>query len=162
MSEPKVGALIKSADVEWETWSHGTRFGSRVKALGAKAGGSHVGVNIEELGPGQQSCPVHYHLLEEEHLWVLEGTATLCWGDERLTLEPGDYACFPAGDARGHALVNDSPHPFRFLMIGENNPNEVCIYPDSDKVMVRAAHQLFKRGTEVDYWLDEPGRKPVA
>jgi uncharacterized cupin superfamily protein len=155
------GRLVKSAEVAWEEWTHGARFGSRYKPLGKLAGGSHVGVQLEELAPGFQSCPVHYHLLEEEHLFALEGSATLCWGDQQITLVAGDYVCFPAGDARGHALINDGGVTFRFLMIGESKPDEVCIYPDSDKIMVRAAKQVFRRGGAVDYWSDEPGRPGV-
>ena len=54
----------------------GDRFGIRFQRLGDFGGGSHVGVEIVVLEPGRQSYPSHYHLLEEEHLLVLEGKAT--------------------------------------------------------------------------------------
>jgi uncharacterized cupin superfamily protein len=48
-----------------------------VRSLGKFAGATHVGVNVEELPPGKQSCPFHYHMLKEEHLLMREGHATL-------------------------------------------------------------------------------------
>src|SRR5262245_64403720 len=89
----------------WEPWSHGEKFAGLVKPLGRHAGATHVGVNLEELPPGKQSCPLHYHMLEEEHLYILAGRPTLRLGEERIALAPGDYVCFPAGQEAGHALV---------------------------------------------------------
>jgi len=66
-------APFRVEDVPWEEWSHGGRFGSRFRALGQFGGCAHFGTAIEELPPGKQSCPAHFHMLEEEHLWVLEG-----------------------------------------------------------------------------------------
>lgn len=77
-------------DVPWEEWSEGVRFGGRVKPIGNLAGGSHIGVLIEELPPGRQSVPLHWHTREEEHMWFLEGTATLRLGDERHRVTAGD------------------------------------------------------------------------
>ncbi len=149
---------IRSDSLEWEEWSHGAHFGSRVRELSRLGGATHVGVVLEELAPGRQSCPVHYHMLEEEHLFALAGRATLIWGDTSHELQSGDYVCFPAGEARAHALVNHGSEVFRFLMIGEKNANEVCFYPDSDKLMVRAAGAVFRKTDKVDYWEGEPGR----
>ena len=43
-------------------------------ALAAVGEGYHVGVAIEELAPGMRSNPAHYHIFEEEHVYVLEGS----------------------------------------------------------------------------------------
>ena len=136
----------------WEPWSHGERFGGLVKPLGRHAGATHVGVNLEELPPGKQSCPLHYHMLEEEHLYILEGRPTLRLGLERIALAPGDYVCFPAGQEAGHALVNESDAPCRYLIIGERNANDVIVYPDSGKVMVRPARKIFRGDATAEYW----------
>jgi uncharacterized cupin superfamily protein len=140
--------------VAWEEWSEGTRFGSRFRHLTRAAVGAayHVGVSIDELPPGKQSNPSHYHLLEEEHLLVLEGRATLRLGDETLSLVAGDYVCFPAGVKVGHCLVNDGDQPCRFLTVGERNPNEVCVYPDSNKILVRGVREIFDRSATREYW----------
>ena len=92
-------------DVEslpWEEWAEGVRFGGRVRRVGEQAGATRVGVLIEELPPGRQSAPLHWHTREEEHLWFLAGAATLRLGDERHAVKAGDYVCFPAGQRIGH------------------------------------------------------------
>ena len=145
----------------WEEWSEGVRFGGRVQRLGEHAGSTNVGVLIEELPPGKQSAPLHWHTREEEHLWFLEGRATLRLGDERHAVKAGDYVCFPAGHAVGHCLVNDSDAPCRYLVIGERKPEDVCIYPDSRKIYVRAMDRVILSTDAVrDYWDGEKADEP--
>ena len=68
----------------WTEWGQGVRFGSRFKVLSdTRKDGRKIGVSYEELPPGKQSVPFHYHLVEEEHIVALEGEATLRLGDER-------------------------------------------------------------------------------
>jgi uncharacterized cupin superfamily protein len=57
---------------------------------------SHVGVCMKELAPGKQTCPAHYHMLEEEHLLLLEGKASLRLGEKTFELSAGSYVGFPA------------------------------------------------------------------
>jgi uncharacterized cupin superfamily protein len=148
-------------EVPWDEWSEGIRFGSRVKRLGKHGGGSRVGVLIEELAPHKQSVPLHWHSREEEHIWVLAGRATLRLGDARHPIKAGDYVCFPAGRALGHCMVNDSDEPCRYLVIGERSPDDVCVYPDSGKVLiVNAGHMLVPLLDGVDYWKDEKADQP--
>jgi uncharacterized cupin superfamily protein len=146
---------FNESEVPWDTLSEGTKFGNRWRALGKFGGGSHIGVSVEELPPGKQSVPFHYHLLEEEHMYVLSGTATLRLGDKRYTMKAGDYCCFPAGQKAGHCLINESTDVFRFIMIGENNPNEVCVYPDGNRVGVRGLGQGFELTATKEYWAGE-------
>ena len=148
---------IPSESAPWETWSQGTRFGSRFKHLTLAAVGEnyHVGMQIEELSPGMQSSPAHYHMLEEEQVLILEGQVTLRLGDETHEMKTGDYVCFPAGQKAGHCFVNNSRAICRFLIIGEKNPNEVCVYTDSGKVMVRSLGRgtnIFDKAAAKDYW----------
>lgn len=141
--------------VPWQEWPRGDRFGSRFRALTDPAGGSRVGVAIEELPPGKQSCPVHYHLLEEEHLLVLEGRATLRLGERSYDVGAGDYVCFPAGQKAGHTLINEGREPCRFLIIGERNSSDVIVYPDSGKVKVRLTGENYRLSATVGYWEGE-------
>lgn len=120
-----------------------------------------MGVLMEELPPGKQSSPAHYHLLEEEHLLVLEGQMTLRLGEQTYEMSAGDYACFPAGQATAHTLINKSTAPCRFLIIGEHNPNDVVVYPDSGKVLVRATQEVYRKAA-VDYWEGEDEGKGGA
>lgn len=141
--------------VPWRSFSHGTRFAVRYRELGTHGGGSHLGVCMEVLEPGRRAYPFHYHMLEEEHLLVLEGRLTLRLGDKTYPMAAGDYVCFPAGQQAGHALYNDGDAPCRYLVIGERNPADVIVYPDSGRVNVRLTGEGYRKSATMDYWEGE-------
>ena len=143
---------FSTEDVPWEETWKGDRFGSRFRQLGSFGGGSHVGVALEELPPGRQSNPVHFHMLEEEHVLVLEGALTLILGDRSYEMSAGDCVCFPAGQKAGHALVNRGNAPCRYLIIGERNPNEVVVFPESGRVSVWLTGEGYRKSATMDYW----------
>jgi uncharacterized cupin superfamily protein len=124
----------------WEKEREWSRIGGEIKHLthAAVGAGYHVGVLIESPAPGKHLAPMHYHMLEEEQALVLEGEITLFLGDDSHVMKPGDYVCFPAGSKVPHSFMNSGSGRSSYLMIGEQNPNEVCVYPQSNKVMVRA------------------------
>ena len=148
---PEVHGPISSDSLPWKIFDKG-RFSGRVRHLTKPFGDYRVGVLIEELPPGKQSCPFHYHIHEEEHVLMLEGTVTLRLGERRYQLQAGDYVCFPAGQRAGHCLINEGEQPCRYLVIGENTPNEVCVYPDSNKISVRALREIYDKGAVRDYY----------
>lgn len=154
--ERAVRGPISSETVPWEIWGEGTRFGSRFRHLTSAAVGDnyHVGMQIEELSPGMQSSPAHYHMLEEEQVLILEGRVTLRLGDAVHEMKAGDYVCFPAGQKAGHCFVNNSKSVCRFVIVGEKNPNEVCVYTDTNKVLVRSLgrREIYDRAALRDYW----------
>ena len=110
---------------------------------------------IEAPAPGKRLAPLHYHMLEEEHALILDGQVTLLLGEERHELRAGDYVCFPAGRKLGHSFLNSGTGPCSYLMIGERNPNEVCVYPDSNKLAVdalRSKDSIFDMAGLRNYW----------
>lgn len=147
---------IPTDEVAWEEWADVPRFNERYKHLSLATLGEayRVGIAISELAPGRQSAPAHYHIFEEEHVYILEGEATLRLGDRTYPMRAGGYACFPAGQKAGHCLVNDSAAACRYLIVGERNPNEVVVYPDSNKVLVRSLGRraIFDMAAMRDYW----------
>jgi uncharacterized cupin superfamily protein len=143
--------------VPWEEFARGDRFACRTRALGEFGGGTHIGVNIEELPPGKSDCPAHYHHLEEEHLYLLSGTLTLRLGERTYELTPGSYVCFPAGQKLGHSIVNRGDIVARYLVIGERNPNDVIVYTDSGRVGVRLTGEGYHKSATMDYWEGETG-----
>lgn len=155
-SSQKPRPPVRSSDVPWEEWSEGSRFGSRYRHLTVAAIGStyRVGFAIEELPPGKQSCPKHYHMHEEEHVFILDGQLTLKLGEESHVMRAGDYVCFPAGQRAGHCMINETDSVCRYIIAGERNPNDVIIYPDTGKVMVGALgkRQIFDMNARRDYW----------
>lgn len=157
---------LSSADVPWKEWREVPRFGVRFRHLsGSALGEDHrVGVAIEELAPGTRTGPAHYHVFEEEHVYILEGQARLRLGAQDYPLRAGDYVCFPAGQKAGHCLVNDGELPCRYVIIGERNPNEVVVYTDSRKVLVRALGRraIVDLDAVRDYWHGEHTGLPAA
>jgi uncharacterized cupin superfamily protein len=147
---------ISSLDVAWEDWSEVPRFGVRYRHLSSAALGEdyRVGVAIEELAPGKQSSPAHYHIFEEEHVYLLEGALTVRIGSASHEMKPGDYVCFPAGQKAGHCLINKSGAVARYVIVGERNPSEVAVYTDSSKVLVRALGRraIFDLHGKRGYW----------
>jgi uncharacterized cupin superfamily protein len=158
MSETPRGPIAIDS-VPWQEFSKGVRFGLRFRVLSdTRKDGRRIGVSYEELPPGKQSVPFHYHMVEEEHIVALEGEATLRLGDQRHTLKAGDYVGFPAGQRAGHCLINETDKPFRFLMIGDYAPNEVAVYPDSSKILVRGLDGAVLRDRNRTDYFD--GEKP--
>lgn len=156
---------IATEDVPWQAWSEAPRFALRYRHLtGALLGEDYrVGVAIEELAPGKQTAPAHYHVFEEEHVLVLEGAVTVRLGPDRHVLGPGGYVVFPAGQRHGHCLINESGETARYVLIGENDPRDVVVYTDSGKVLVRALGRraIFDMAALRDYWHGEdPGLPP--
>jgi uncharacterized cupin superfamily protein len=159
-AKPRGPVAIDS--VPWTEWTQGVRFQSRYRVLSnTHKDGRKIGIAYEELPPGKQSCPFHYHMLEEEHIIALEGEATLRLGEERHTIKAGDYVCFPAGQRVGHCLVNESGAPFRFIIIGDRQKDDVCVYPDSNKVSVAALGAMLRDGERLKYWDGERADEPV-
>jgi uncharacterized cupin superfamily protein len=167
MSEEKPRGPVAIESLPWIEWAEGVRYGSRWRVLSDTRGDDKrkIGVSYEELLPGKQSCPFHYHMVEEEHIIALEGEATLRLGEERFRIKAGDYVGFPAGQRAGHCLINEGDKPFRFIMIGDNEPNEVCVYPDSNKVSVSALRDgerfVQRLGERLDYWDGEKKDEPL-
>ncbi|MGH9917972.1 MAG: cupin domain-containing protein [Nitrososphaerales archaeon] len=120
--------------VPWRRIRGSTAF----KRLGRYGGGSQVGVGIDVMKPGQYSNRFHYHLREEEHVFILRGSATLVLGSRRYVMKERDYCCFPAGQRAGHHLFNHTEEDCVFMTIGDNQPDDVACFPNSGKASIRA------------------------
>jgi len=133
-------------------------FAFRRKRLGAAAGGKGIGLSWFELPPGKKAFPSHFHLANEEAMFILEGEGVLRLGEEELPLRAGDYFAFPPGPP-AHQVINRSQAPLRFLAFSTMLEPEVAVYPDSKKIGVLARRHgmvsVHKQGDAVDYYLDE-------
>ena len=133
-------------------------FGFRRKRLGAAAGGKGIGVSWFEIQPGKKAFPHHFHLANEEAVFVLEGEGTLRLGDEEHRIRAGDYIAFPPGPP-GHQIVNRGTVPLRYLALSTMREPEVAVYPDSKKIGVLARthgiSSVHKQDAAVDYYEGE-------
>jgi uncharacterized cupin superfamily protein len=110
-----------------------SRMGDRVKRrLGDACGLTRFGVNLVTLPPGGQSALRHWHTLEDEFVYMLDGELVLVTNGGEQVLRAGDCAGYPAGMADGHHLINRSDAPARYLEVGNREPADKAHYPDDD------------------------------
>src|SRR5215216_2345588 len=126
--------LVRTNDLEWSEQSHGERLGHRRKQLGSVAGAEKLGCSLYEIPPGRRAWPYHYHLANEEAIYVLEGSGTLRIGGEEIRVSKGDYVALPARAQAAHQIVNDSGAVLRYLCFSTMVEPDVMVYPDSGKV----------------------------
>lgn len=122
------------------------------RRLGDAVGLNSFGVNLTELPPGGTSSLRHWHEVEEEMVFVLEGTLALVEEDGESTLGPGEAAGFPAGSPNGHHLVNRGPGVARYLEIGTRPDRDRCHYADIDMIAVDedgTTHFVRRDGTPI-------------
>jgi uncharacterized cupin superfamily protein len=150
MSEPV--SVVNIEQVAWERESYTEHYASASRRL---SGRMALGVRLERLSPGKVSCPYHYHLKEDEFFLVVRGKALLRTPEGTREVTQGDAISCPHGELGAHQLYNHGTEDVEFLAVGQNQPDEVCHYPDSGKWMVRAIKKvgLF---SETEYWHAEP------
>jgi uncharacterized cupin superfamily protein len=126
--------LIGLQEVEWSEQYHGENFGYRRKSLGSAAGGQKLDCSLYEVLPGRRAWPYHYHLANEEAIYVLEGSGTLRIGGDEIRVSAGDYVALPARSEGAHQLINSSEAALRYLCFSTMVEPDVMVYPDSGKV----------------------------
>ena len=110
-----------------------SRMGDRTKRrLAAACGMKNFGVNLVTLGPGGQSSVRHWHTLEDEFVYVLEGEVVLVTNTGEQTLKAGMCAGYAAGNRDAHHFINRSQKPAKYLEMGTNVPGDTAFYPDDD------------------------------
>ena len=114
-----------------------SRMGDRAKRrLGDACGLTRLGVNLVTLGPGGQSALRHWHTLEDEFVYVLEGELVLVTDSGEQVLRGGDCAGYPAGKRDAHHFINRSAAAARYLEIGSRAEGDNAFYPDDDLMWV--------------------------
>ncbi len=71
---------------------------------------------------------------------------------------PGDCISCPAGTKTGHQLANPFDEDLVYLAIGNHDPEEICVYPDSGKVLARVLQKVgwLEKTTYMEGELDVP------
>jgi uncharacterized cupin superfamily protein len=138
--------------VPWQEFFRGERYGMRFQVLSDFGGGSQITVANEILPPGRQANQLHYHLLEEEHVLVLEGSMTVQLGDARHVVHAGHYVCFPAGQKVGHALINHTDAACRYLVLGNPQRHDVAVFPETGRVSVKLTGESYRSTPTLGYW----------
>lgn len=113
-------------------WLDAKLAGREKRPLGEPFGLRNFGVNLTRLAPGAVSALRHAHALQDEFIYVLEGTPTLVTDAGETVLEPGMCAGFAAAGGDAHQLVNRSAADVLYLEVGDRTPGDRVTYPDDD------------------------------
>lgn len=106
--------------------------GREKRALGDVFGLGNFGVNLTRLAPGAVSALRHSHTVQDEFIYVLEGSPTLHTDEGYTQLVPGMCAGFKAGSGNGHHLINQTNAEVVYLEVGDRSPGDQGLYPDDD------------------------------
>ncbi len=123
--------------------------GRERKRLGNVVGLDQFGVNLTRLKPGAASSQRHWHEMEDEFVYIVEGEVVLCENDSETVLRPGDAAGWKAGVANGHCLINRSARDAVYLEIGARAKHDRVDYHGVDMRVVKddsGMHYLHKSG----------------
>jgi uncharacterized cupin superfamily protein len=106
--------------------------GREKRALGDVFGLDGFGVNLVRLPPNCPSSMRHWHGVQDELVYVLEGEVVLERDDGEQVLTPGMVVGFKGGDCDGHRLVNKSDNVAVYLEVGDRREGDSGEYPDVD------------------------------
>lgn len=142
-------------DIDNAPTGHGTGYPDEFAApckprrrwrLGDAVGLDQFGVNLLRLPAGAWSSQRHWHLAEDEFVWVVEGEVVLVEEDGETVLVAGDCAGFKAGVPNGHRIENRSDREAVLLEVGSRRPaDDACDYPDIDMILPKGADRYFHR-----------------
>jgi len=104
--------------------------------LGDAGGLTQFGVNLLTLLPGVWSSQRHWHVEEDEFVFVVSGEVVLVSDKGEEVLKAGDCAAFAKAVPDGHHLINKSAAPAIILEIGTRTPGDAdtAHYPDADLI----------------------------
>jgi uncharacterized cupin superfamily protein len=113
--------------------------------LADAAGLTQYGVNLVRLKPGAWSSQRHWHIAQDEFIYILTGEVTLVTNAGAELLRAGDCAGFKAGDEDGHHLQNRSNADVTFLEMGTRLPGDGAYYSDIDMTIPAGSKEYCHR-----------------
>jgi uncharacterized cupin superfamily protein len=143
--------IVRWEDIEGPEWS----YKGRTETMGRDAdyssqfGFDRLGIHHVRLEPGRRTSLPHAESVEDEFIFVIEGTPDV-WVDGVLhRLTPGDAVGFKAGTGVAHTFLNNSGSVVRLIVVGDRDrPGGKILYPvDPDR-----------RPLRTDWWEDAPER----
>ncbi|HEX7645263.1 MAG TPA: cupin domain-containing protein [Burkholderiaceae bacterium] len=150
--------VVNIDELKLEHFEQGNKFASDAVRIGPLLGAKDLGYSYDVVPPGKASCPFHSHRAEEEMFFIVKGTGTLRYGDEKRKIRAGDFICCPTGGPEtAHQIINDSGAELAYISVSTMMPAEVCEYPDSKKIGAFGGdvRHMTLAGSNVDYWVDE-------
>lgn len=138
MSDPK--HIVRTNRVDWSKAWHGRHpfnpaSEMQLVPLGAATGLTQIGVNLLRVPPGKESYIPHAHSVEEEFVFVLEGSGEVILDGRRHPLGAGDFVGFPI-DGVVHSILSNGPGDLVYLTGGMRAAVEVADMPTINRTAV--------------------------
>jgi uncharacterized cupin superfamily protein len=80
-------------------------------------GSKDLFIHHEILSPGHRTSAPHFHLENEEFVYVLAGEAIVVEGERRLAARAGDSILFERGNKTKHCILNESTDNVELLVV---------------------------------------------
>ncbi|MEQ1837357.1 MAG: cupin domain-containing protein, partial [Candidatus Nitrotoga sp.] len=122
------------------------------KPLGDLFSLTNFGINLTRLAPSALSALRHAHALQDEFIYVLEGSPILITNSGETQLHSGVCAGFKAGTGDAHQLINRSDADVVYLEVGDRTAGDTVTYPDDDlKAQMVNGNWLFSHKDGTSY-----------
>ncbi|WP_421933568.1 cupin domain-containing protein [Phenylobacterium sp.] len=138
MADPK--HIVRTRDLDWAALPSGRHpfnpdSEMKMARLGDQTGMRRVLTNLVRLPPGKESFIAHSHAVEEEFIFVLEGSGQVVLDGVAHPVGVGDFVGFPT-DGVVHAFRNTGTGDLLYLTAGERARVEVAEMPTIGKTAV--------------------------
>lgn len=127
--------------------------------LALEAKSKNLIFDMRLLNPGQYSFPYHYHRNAEELMMIISGSMTLRSPEGLQIVGKGDIVFIEMGETGAHQFFNHSSEPCTYLDIRTLYGIDVVEYPDSDKINIIPAYEVFEKKSKVNYFKGEENVK---
>ena len=111
--------------------------------------------DLRLLNPGQFSFPYHFHRIAEELIMIISGSMTIRSPKGFEIMSEYDIMFFEMGEEGAHQFYNHSSEPCRYLDIRTFLGMDVAEYPDSGKINILPAMEIFEKESKVSYFKGE-------
>jgi len=115
----------------------------------------NLNFDLRLLNPGQYSAPYHFHRFAEELFMIISGSVTLRTPNGLEVVDSGDLIFFEMGETGAHQLYNHTSETCVYLDIRTFIGYDVCEYPDSNKLLIAPAFEIFNKDSKLKYFEGE-------
>ncbi|MDR2752147.1 MAG: cupin domain-containing protein [Clostridiales bacterium] len=153
--------VARAEDLKARADGNGKSYEYTQKPFASPAEGTGLAASFYELAPGKANYPYHYHLENEELLYIISGRGTLRTPSGEREVSAGDAIVCPPGPNGAHKLTNTSDEPLKYLDVDLVVPTNVCVYPDSGNVGIYSPHldTILNLKGEAGYYDGEDAEK---
>jgi uncharacterized cupin superfamily protein len=132
--------IVRTRGIDWAALPSGRHpfnpeSEMRRVGLGDQTGMRRVLTNLIRLPPGKESFIAHAHAVEEEFIFILEGSGQVTLDGEVHDVGAGDFIGFPT-DGVVHGFRNTGGIDLLYLTAGERARVEVADMPSIGKTAV--------------------------